>query len=51
MLQTDRTDTGRLIDSKMVTDIPTTFNRNFQSLLNRSLHSMIEALNRLFDLA
>ena len=33
MLQTDRTDTGRVIDSKMVTDIPTTFNRNFQSLL------------------
>jgi outer membrane receptor protein involved in Fe transport len=33
VLQTDRTDTGRLIESKMVTDIPLTFNRNFQSLL------------------
>ena len=33
MLQTDRTDTGRLIESKMVTDLPLTFNRNFQSLL------------------
>src|SRR4051812_11276961 len=33
ILQTDRTDTGRLIESKMVTDIPLTFNRNFQSLL------------------
>src|SRR4051812_30398825 len=33
MLQTDRTDTGRLIESKMVTDIPLTFNRNFQALL------------------
>jgi hypothetical protein len=33
VLQTDRTDTGRVIESKMVTDIPTTFNRNFQSLL------------------
>ncbi len=32
-LQTDRTDTGRLLESKMVEDIPTTFNRNFQSLL------------------
>jgi len=33
VLQTDRTDTGRLIESKMVTDLPLTFNRNFQSLL------------------
>jgi Carboxypeptidase regulatory-like domain/TonB dependent receptor len=33
ILQTDRTDTGRIIESKMVTDIPLTFNRNFQSLL------------------
>jgi hypothetical protein len=33
LLQTDRTDTGRLIESKMVTDIPLTFNRNFQGLL------------------
>src|SRR5262245_11338958 len=33
ILQTDRTDTGRLIESKMVTDIPLTFNRNFQSIL------------------
>ena len=33
MLQTDRSDTGRLIESKMVTDMPLTFNRNFQSLL------------------
>jgi hypothetical protein len=33
VLQTDRTDTGRLIESKMVTDIPLTFNRNFQAIL------------------
>jgi Carboxypeptidase regulatory-like domain/TonB dependent receptor len=33
LLQTDRSDTGRLIESKMVTDLPLTFNRNFQSLL------------------
>src|SRR5262249_4445386 len=33
MLQTDRTDTGRIIESKMVTDIPLTFNRNFQGIL------------------
>src|SRR4029450_9039281 len=33
VLQTDRTDTGRIIESKMVTDMPLTFNRNFQSLL------------------
>src|SRR5436190_6586548 len=33
VLQTDRTDTGRLIESKAITDLPLTFNRNFQSLL------------------
>ncbi|HVD94193.1 MAG TPA: TonB-dependent receptor [Vicinamibacterales bacterium] len=33
VLQTDRSDTGRLIESKMVTDLPLSFNRNFQSLL------------------
>ena len=33
ILQTDRTDTGRIIESKMVTDMPLTFNRNFQSIL------------------
>ena len=33
ILQTDRTDTGRLIESKMVSDMPLTFNRNFQSIL------------------
>jgi carboxypeptidase family protein len=33
LLQTDRTDTGRLIESKMVSELPLTFNRNFQSLL------------------
>jgi Carboxypeptidase regulatory-like domain len=33
ILQTDRTDTGRIIESKMVSDMPLTFNRNFQSLL------------------
>jgi outer membrane receptor protein involved in Fe transport len=33
VLQTDRSDTGRLIESKMVTDIPLTFNRNFQAIL------------------
>src|SRR5215471_1377551 len=32
VLQTDRTDTGRVIESKMVTDLPLSFNRNFQSL-------------------
>ena len=34
VLQTDRTDTGRIIESKMVTDMPLTFNRNFQSILD-----------------
>lgn len=33
VLQTDRSDTGRIIESKMVTDLPLTFNRNFQTLL------------------
>ena len=32
-LQTDRTDTGRIIDRKMVTEMPLAFNRNFQGLL------------------
>src|SRR3954452_7320274 len=31
-LQTDRTDTGRILESKMVSELPLTFNRNFQSL-------------------
>ena len=33
VLQTDRTDTGRLLESKMIAEIPLTFNRNFQSVL------------------
>ena len=33
VLQTDRTDTGRIIESKVVTEIPLGFNRNFQGLL------------------
>ncbi len=33
LLQTDRTDTGRIIEAKMVAELPLTFNRNFQSLL------------------
>ena len=33
VLQTDRTDTGRMIDAKMVSEIPLGFNRNFQGLL------------------
>ena len=32
LLQTDRTDTGRIIESKMVTEMPLTFNRNFQGI-------------------
>jgi hypothetical protein len=32
-LQTDRTDTGRIIESKMVSEIPLGFNRNFQGIL------------------
>jgi hypothetical protein len=33
VLQTDRTDTGRIIESKMIAEMPLTFNRNFQSIL------------------
>ena len=33
LLQTDRTDTGRLLESKVVTELPLGFNRNFQGLL------------------
>jgi hypothetical protein len=33
ILQTDRTDTGRLLESKVVTELPLGFNRNFQNLL------------------
>jgi hypothetical protein len=33
LLQTDRTDTGRIIESKMVAEMPLTHNRNFQSLM------------------
>ena len=32
-LQTDRTDTGRIIDAKQVTEMPLAFNRNFQGIL------------------
>src|SRR5262249_22650961 len=32
-LQTDRADTGRLLESKQVTELPLGFNRNFQGLL------------------
>ena len=34
ILQTDRADTGRKIEQRQVEDLPLTFNRNFQSLLN-----------------
>src|SRR4030095_9113335 len=33
MLQTDRTDTGRIIQSDQITQMPLGFNRNFQALL------------------
>ena len=33
ILQTDRADTGRLIEAKQVAELPLGFNRNFQSLL------------------
>jgi len=33
VLQTDRTDTGRVLDSKFIADMPLTFNRNFQSAM------------------
>src|SRR5262245_14923376 len=32
LLQTDRADTGRLLESKQVAELPLGFNRNFQSL-------------------
>src|SRR5439155_18046981 len=34
ILQTDRADTGRKIEQRQVEDLPLTFNRNFQGLLN-----------------
>src|SRR3989442_5291072 len=34
LLQTDRADIGRQIETKQLQDMPLTFNRNFQSLLN-----------------
>jgi hypothetical protein len=34
MLQTDRADVGRQIETKQLQDMPLAFNRNFQSLLN-----------------
>jgi len=34
ILETDRADTGRKIEERQVEDLPLTFNRNFQSLLN-----------------
>ena len=33
VLQTDRTDTGRVLDSKFISEMPLTFNRNFQSAM------------------
>ena len=33
MLQTDRTDTGRIIQSEQITQLPLGFNRNFQGML------------------
>ena len=36
LLQTDRTDTGRIIESKMVAELPLTFNRNFQRCCHRA---------------
>jgi hypothetical protein len=33
LLQTDRTDTGRVIDAKQVAELPLAFNRNFQGIL------------------
>ena len=33
MLQTDRTDTGRIIQSAQITQMPLAFNRNFQGAL------------------
>ncbi len=34
VLQTDRSDTGRKIETRMLADMPLTYNRNFQSLVN-----------------
>ena len=34
ILQTDRAETGRKIEERQVEDLPLTYNRNFQSLLN-----------------
>jgi hypothetical protein len=34
LLQTDRSDTGRKIETKQLADMPLPFNRNFQGLLN-----------------
>ena len=34
LLQTDRSDTGRQIESRQIADMPLAFNRNFQGLLN-----------------
>lgn len=34
LLQTDRTDTGRKIETRQLADMPLGFNRNFQALLN-----------------
>src|SRR5262249_15233011 len=34
LLQTDRADVGRQIETKQLQDLPLTFNRNFQGLLN-----------------
>ena len=34
LLQTDRSDTGRKIETRQLADLPLTYNRNFQSLLN-----------------
>jgi len=33
VLQTDRTDTGRILESKILSEIPLGFNRNFQGIL------------------
>ncbi|MBI3208491.1 MAG: TonB-dependent receptor [Candidatus Solibacter usitatus] len=34
LLQTDRSDTGRKIETRQIADLPLGFNRNFQNLLN-----------------
>ena len=34
LLQTDRSDTGRKIETRTLADLPLTYNRNFQSVLN-----------------